>query len=107
MTTPSFWSSEPIWVTKQEIREAFNTGGFLHKLAKGELVETLLRDKHARPESHEPYCTRSQMVAYKTPEGNLVALVHQYRRRDGKIGASGLPDPKRLLYNNRILAVRS
>jgi hypothetical protein len=37
------------------------------------------------------------MVSYLDSDGNEVARVHQYLRPDGTIGASGKPDPKRLL----------
>lgn len=37
------------------------------------------------------------MVSYRDNDGNEVARVHQYLRTDGTIGASGKPDPKRLL----------
>jgi hypothetical protein len=38
----------------------------------------------------------SQTVEYYDGD-NRVALVHQYLRPDGTIGASGRPDPKALL----------
>jgi hypothetical protein len=34
------------------------------------------------------------MVEYLDPSGDRVALVHQYLRTDGRLGASGRPDPK-------------
>jgi hypothetical protein len=46
-------------------------------------------------------------VYYYTQDGNPIAVVHQYLRPDGTIGASGRPDPKRLFLEDRILAVRS
>jgi hypothetical protein len=39
------------------------------------------------------------MVSYYDSAGNEIARVHQYLRRDGKIGLSGKPDPKRLFEN--------
>ena len=46
------------------------------------------------------------MVLYTTLDFKPVALVHQYRRPEGQIGASGLPDPKRLLLDGKVIAVR-
>jgi hypothetical protein len=45
------------------------------------------------------------MVWYFDLQLNRVALVHEYRLPDGSIGASGLPDPKRLLLEDEILYV--
>jgi hypothetical protein len=47
------------------------------------------------------------MLAYWTQDGQLLALVHQYLRPDGTIGGSGKPDPKRILANDKLLAVRA
>jgi hypothetical protein len=43
------------------------------------------------------------MVAYFTLTLERVALVHEYRLPDGTIGASGRPDPKRILLEGEIL----
>jgi hypothetical protein len=53
-----------------------------------------------------PAGTRSQIIAYR--EGNTtVAEVHQYLLPDGSLGASGVPDPKRLLINGLLYIVAS
>ncbi len=51
----------------------------------------------------EPVCTRSQLVTYFDADGERVAIVHQYLRQDGTLGASGLPDPKWLLHGGEVL----
>jgi hypothetical protein len=94
-------------VTAPEIRKMFNEGGYLAKIASGDLSEKLFREGHPSPaQSGEPYCTRSQIVAYLDENGRQVALVHQYVRKDGTIGASGKPDPKKLFHQGRLYAVR-
>ena len=40
------------------------------------------------------------MVSFLDSDNNELARVHQYLRPDGTIGASGKPDPKRLLEGN-------
>ena len=62
----------------------------------GELVEHVIKSGHPAPRaSGQPYCTQSQMVGYYEPgRRERIALVHQYLRPDGTIGASGRPDPK-------------
>jgi hypothetical protein len=45
------------------------------------------------------------MIAYFDGDGQRVAVVHQYLRTDGTLGASGRPDPKRLLEGGVLYAV--
>jgi hypothetical protein len=77
-------------------------------LQQGELWERVLKDKHpSNPPAREPHCTRSQIVQYYDRQGDLIALVHQYLRTDGSIGASGKPDPKRVLHQDVWYYVRA
>lgn len=82
------------------MRDVFNTEGYYARVKSGELIAvTLAPDRHpAAPPSGEPHCTRSQMVEYWTRDRQMVALVHQYLRPDGSLGASGLPDPKAIVH---------
>lgn len=99
--------SKPVeWVTPTIIRQHFNNGGYLARVQSGEITTSLSRNAHLEPPPHgEPTCTRSQILYYYTQDSELLAVVHQYYRPDGTIGASGLPDPKVLVLENRILAV--
>ena len=79
----------------------FNDGRFFERMQNGEFVELLRRDDHPAPAtSGQPFCTRSQMIAYLDHAGYRVANVHQYLRTDGTISGSGLPDPKALQVND-------
>jgi hypothetical protein len=109
MTQATNSADETEWVSKTIIREAFNRGQFLERAERGELRHRVTEynthlNRRQRSQLGERKCTRSQLVAYYEPTGDLVALVHQYRRPDGSI--RGRPDPKWLVYNNRRLAVR-
>jgi len=54
-------------------------------------------DRHpSQPLAMEPFCTRSQMIAYVDPAGTELVRAHRYLRVDNTLGASGLPDPKSL-----------
>jgi hypothetical protein len=81
----------------------FNQEQYVERASSGDLSVVVLKEGHARPASAEPFCTRSQYVAYYDQEGNKLAEAHQYQRGDGSIGASGRPDPKRLLAETEIL----
>jgi hypothetical protein len=85
-------------VSPRELRERFNRGGYVQRVATGELSARLLKDRHPSPaRAGLPTCTRSQSIAYLDAKGDEVALIHQYLKPDGSLGGSGLPDPKRLL----------
>ncbi len=106
----TFWS-EPEWVSRESIHELFNQCQYYERTISGDLKKKVFRyDNHLnsrqRSKCEEPYCTRSQMVLYSTLDGKPVALVHQYKRKDGTLGGSGLPDPKRLFVSGRLIAVR-
>ena len=96
------------WVSREIIRQHFNNGQFYDQVKSGRLVAHLNRSSHPdKPPAGEPVCTWSQIVYYYTPNGDPVAIVHQYLRPDGALGGSGLPDPKRLFLQDRVLSVRS
>ena len=54
----------------------------------------------------EPPGTRSQSVPY-TLMGVKIAVCHQYLRPDGSFGASGLPDPKLVEFQGRVVFCHS
>ena len=106
---------EPEYVPGTIIRQIFNEGQFADRVRRGELrarvfdynnhlgrrARQKLRDR--RTGRAERKRIRSQMVGFYEA-GKLVALVHQYRRRDGSI--RGRPDPKWIAHKGRILKVR-
>jgi hypothetical protein len=76
------------------------------RLLDGELSAVIDRDYLAPSSQRQPAGTRGQRVLYF--EGDVqVAVVHQYLQPDGRLGASGLPDPKWLLDGATILMVES
>lgn len=84
----------------------FNEGKYWERAKKGELRERVRKDSHpSPPRAPEPSCTRSQIIAYIDDNGEKVALVHQYVRPDGRLGAGRRPDPKRLLEGGVLYAV--
>src|SRR5262245_45150744 len=89
-----------IEVSPRELRERFNRGNYVQRAAAGELSTRILKEGHpSPPRAALPICTRSQSIAYLDAKGDEVAMVHQYLKPDGSLGASGRPDPKRLLEN--------
>jgi hypothetical protein len=78
----------------------FNDDKYWEQAKEGILHTIVKTNRHpSSPRANEPVCTRSQYIIYLDENGNKVAGVHQYLRTDATIGASGRPDPKRLLVN--------
>ena len=90
------------------MQRIFNDNGFLQKIQSGEYTPVYLKDGHPSPvPAFEPFCTRSQMISYRDAAGQEIVRVHQYLRPDNTLGASGMPDPKRLLWRNTLYVVCS
>ena len=88
------------FVSPAELRRMFNEGKYLERANAGEFTERVIGNNHpSKPKAKEPFCTRSQFVAYLDRQGREVVRFHRYLRTDGALGASGMPDPKVILYN--------
>lgn len=84
-------------ITANEMRKLFSENIF-PQLSQGDLVTQVTWENHpSRPKANEPHCTKSQIVAYFDKGGMEIARVHRYLRTDGSLGASGKPDPKRIV----------
>src|SRR5260370_13213226 len=87
-------------VSETELRKMFNDGKYWEQTRNGRLRPILVANNHpSSPRAKEPICTRSQYLIYVNDKGQKVAGVHQYLRPNGKLGASGRPDPKELFVN--------
>src|SRR5689334_18525479 len=91
-------------VPDHRLRKMFNDGRYYERLQAGELQGFVANDRHpSAPAAREPICTRSQIVYYyDVRRRTKVAVVHQYVRPDNTLGASGRPDPKRIIDGNTI-----
>src|SRR5262245_24813034 len=90
--------SKQVFTTLDDIRGRFNQGLYWERSQQGEFtvrkMESVVPTRRIRG---EPKGTKSQIIEYADKvTGERVALVHQYRRRDGSLGGSGRPDPKQL-----------
>jgi hypothetical protein len=94
---------------KRELQRLFNRE-ILSRVLCGELVGQIESEGQPQPAvlAQEPPGTRSQTLSYWDESGvkrEFVTTIHRYRRPDGKIGQSGLPDPKQLVYNGHRFAL--
>jgi len=86
------------FVSPIELRKIFNDNNYWDRLRAGEFHKKKLDDDHAKPRPRIPRCTRSQILAYIDENGNWIAVVHQFLKRDGTLGGGGRPDPKWLFH---------
>lgn len=92
-------------VSEEEIREVFNAGRYEERLASNDLFQAVESSNPAKA-PFLPVGSRTEMVWYFDSKTlKRVALVHQYVLPDGTIGASGKPDPKRIILVDEILQV--
>jgi len=93
---PNIWTDDAQLVDEKTIQAKFNAARVWERIQRGDLIPNIIKDKHpSRTKAREPFCTRSQLVAYFLPDRTPVAVVHRYLRTDGTLGASGKPDPVR------------
>lgn len=89
-------------VDEWTLRGLFNDH-YLDQVLAGDLDEAVETDGHpSRPAAPVPFCTRSQIVAYRAFDGTRrreVARVHRYVLPTGELG---LPDPKSVLVDNTV-----
>jgi len=69
--------------------------GLIEGLAAGDqnIHVSKLDDAPAPRKAKQGRGARSQAIGYKVG-GDLIAICHQYRLRDGTLGGKGRPDPK-------------
>lgn len=86
----------PAW----RIRQIFNDNKYFEMVKSGVWTANLAESTPiARPFKDHPVGTLSQIVHYLDELGRVVAIVHQFRKPNGKIGGSGKPDPKMLEFD--------
>jgi hypothetical protein len=88
-------------VEPPELRDLFRDSGLQERSQRGELTEQVKRSRHVTDPSHAFYCTNSEVVRLFDGE-HKVAVIHRYRRADGSLAASGLPDPKMIRIGDTI-----
>ena len=113
MTQPPSKDTSAQLLDDRALRYLFNTR-ILQQVLCGPLVPTYRLDKELTPKRLQvltsmPQGTRRQYIDYSTPEGEFVCSVYQYLLPgpDSVLGASGLPDPKLVVYNGVLYGLKS
>jgi len=90
-------------LSKKQMQELFHKCNFLVKIQTKELKEVLLKERHANPlKSGQVFCTYSQIVSFQDLNASEVIRAHQYKKPDGTLGATKVPDPFRIFFGGVI-----
>ena len=93
--TSNSGSQDVVRVDAWHLRCLLKRSGYLERVRSGDIETEIRREQPARSQYKQPPGSVSQEVYYY--DGlEQVAKVHQFVLPDGTIGASGLPNPKRL-----------
>lgn len=92
-------------VGAHRLRAIFNEGRYYEQAQRGELQVLTRRQGPAPAKAGQPPGTMSELLDYYNGS-TRVATVHQYRRPDDSLGASGLPDPKAVLKEDVLYLLR-
>ena len=89
-------------VDKKTLQDVFNKSGYYQKVKEGKLASLIRKNNPVQrnliDNGFDPR-SKTQTIIYLDSEGNEIAKVHQYTRPNGTLEASGLPDPKKVLWN--------
>ncbi len=85
-------------VSEKERRRLFNEGRYYEWMLAGEFKAIIESEIPRRRGDRRIRGSKSQVVESWDKSGVLIAPVHQYRKQDGSLEASGRPDPKRLRH---------
>ena len=83
------------FVPARELRALFNSE-ILPLIEEGTLIELVMDEGPPSARMNQAPGTLSQTVAYYGSGGVEIALVHRFLQKDGTLGGSEKPDPKRL-----------
>jgi len=78
----------------------FNEGRYYERMREGEFRSRIVSETRIRRGDPNVRGARSQVIEYLDKFGKRIAIVHQYRKKDGTLGGSGRPDPKRLVHED-------
>ena len=94
---------ETITTSARELRAVFNTY-VLPRVRSSEVEEVFVPLGRASQASGQPPGSLSQRLLYLDGR-DVIAEAHCFLLPDGSIGASGLPDPKAVLFDGQWLVV--
>lgn len=95
-------------VCQRSIQRLFKKSQLQQRILRGEFGCEYLHDAELKSPSatQGPLGTRSQVLRYFDDRGQWIVEVHRYLKPDNSLGASGMPDPKRLRIGDMVYVVR-
>jgi hypothetical protein len=89
-------------ITVSELRRIFNEERFVERAERGEIKAVVVHSGTPSLDVGLPLGSVSQLISYRDINNLEIARAHQYLLPDGRIGASGKPDPKRVLKDGKL-----
>jgi len=90
-------------LSKRQLQELCHKHKLVEKINSKELKSIVLRERHANPlKSGQVFCTYSQIVSFHDSNSSEVMRAHRYKKPDGTLGASKMPDPLRIFIDGVI-----
>lgn len=86
------------FVSEVELLRIFNENRYFERMREGEFHSYIVKQSRRRGGDRRVRNAMSQTVEYRDQHGRRVAIVHQYRLKDGRLGGSGKPDPKVVVH---------
>lgn len=80
----------------------FNEERFVERAAMGHMKAVVVYSGTPSPDVGLPEGSVSQLISYRDPKDLELPRAHQYVLPDGRVGASGKPDPKRILKDGKL-----
>jgi hypothetical protein len=80
----------------------FNEERFVERSERGEIKAVVVHSGMPSPDVGLPHGSVSQLISYRDLNDLELARAHRYLLPDGRIGASGKPDPKRILKDGKL-----
>jgi len=87
------------------MRRMFNEERFVERAERGEIKAVVVHSGTPSPDVGLPDGSKSELVSYRDLNNLELSRAHQYVLPDGRIGASGMPDPKRVLKGGKLYRI--
>jgi hypothetical protein len=83
----------------------FNEDRFIERAERGEIKAVVVHSGVPSAAVGMPMGSKSELISYRDLNGLELSRAHQYVLPDGRIGASGKPDPKRILKEGKLYRI--
>jgi hypothetical protein len=87
------------------MRRIFNEERFVERAERGEIKTVVVHSGVPSSEVGLPVGSKSELISYRDLNNLELSRAHQYVLPDGRLGASGKPDPKRIFKDGKLYRI--